>query len=234
MAETRYNVGYSGPEVVEILGRAAHGGELDVTIAAMNAEISSIRNLSNIAVARADAARAVADNAGIAAVAAQELAASNAAQLVQIWDIINSGAAGGEGMIFDGLTIKGKFMKVVDLYGLTAETVDTGLDSITRCVIYKLNASSGSGGGGSETYIWERGPKVAEGDTFTALEGAVEIYGGEYTAGSGGSQQIYSVDVTAEISGTDLVLTRTDTTGAPTEIQPINGEWIMILAIQDN
>lgn len=232
MAETRYNVGYSGPEVVEILGRAAHGGEIDVTIAAMNAEISSIRNLSNIAVARADAARAVADNAGVAAVAAQELAASNAAQLVQIWDIINSGAAGGEGMIFDGLTIKNKFVKVVDLYGLTTETVDTGLDAITRCVIYKLNVSSGSGGGGEASYSWERGPKVAEGDTFTALEGAVEIYGGSYV--TTGSATDYSVSVTAQISGTDLVLTRTDTTGAPADIQPVNGEWIMILAIQDN
>lgn len=232
MAETRYNVGYSGPEVVEILGRAAHGGELDVTIAAMNAEISSIRNLSNIAVARADAARAVADNAGVAAVAAQELAASNAAQLVQIWDIINSGSAGGEGMIFDGLTIKDKFVKVVDLYGLTTETVDTGLDAITRCVIYKLNVSSGSGGGGEASYSWERGPKVSEGDTFTALEGAVEIYGGSYV--TTGSATDYSVSVTAQISGTDLVLTRTDTTGAPADIQPVNGEWIMILAIQDN
>lgn len=234
MADTRYNVGYSGPEVVEILGRAAHGGELDVTIAAMNAEISSIRNLSNIAVARADAARAVADNAGVAAVAAQELAASNAAQLVQIWDIINSGSAGGEGMIFDGLTIKNKFVKVVDLYGLTTETVDTGLDAITRCVIYKINASSGSGGGGESSYSWERGPKVAEGDTFTALEGAVEIYGGTYQSGSGSSAQTYSVSVTAQISGTDLVLTRADTTGAPVDIQPVNGEWILILAIQDN
>ena len=232
MAETRYNVGYSGPEVVEILGRAAHGGEIDVTIAAMNAEIASIRNLSNIAVARADAAREVADNAGVAAVAAQELAASNAAQLVQIWDIINSGSAGGEGMIFDGLTIKNKFVKVVDLYGLTTETVDTGLDAITRCVIYKLNASSGSGGGGEASYSWERGPKVSEGDTFTALEGAVEIYGGSYV--TTGSATDYSVSVTAQISGTDLVLTRTDTTGAPADIQPVNGEWIMILAIQDN
>lgn len=232
MAETRYNVGYSGPEVVEILGRAAHGGEIDVTIAAMNAEISSIRNLSNIAVARADAARAVADNAGVAAVAAQELAASNAAQLVQIWDIINSGSAGGEGMIFDGLTIKNKFVKVVDLYGLTTETVDTGLDAITRCVIYKLNVSSGSGGGGEASYSWERGPKVSEGDTFTALEGAVEIFGGSYV--TTGSATDYSVSVTAQISGTDLVLTRTDTAGAPADIQPVNGEWIMILAIQDN
>ena len=232
MAETRYNGGYSGPEVVEILGRAAHGGEIDVTIAAMNAEIASIRNLSNIAVARADAAREVADNAGVAAVAAQELAASNAAQLVQIWDIINSGSAGGEGMIFDGLTIKNKFVKVVDLYGLTTETVDTGLDAITRCVIYKLNASSGSGGGGEASYSWERGPKVSEGDTFTALEGAVEIYGGSYI--TSGSATDYSVSVTAQISGTDLVLTRTDTSGAPADIQPVNGEWIMILAIQDN
>lgn len=232
MAETRYNVGYSGPEVVEILGRAAHGGELDTTIAALNTALEAVQNLAAIAIARADAARTVADNAGVAAVAAQELAASNAAQIAQIWDIINTGGAGGEGMIFDGKTIKGSFLKVVDLYGLTTATVDTGLDEITRFVIFKISAASASGGGGESDFRWERGPKVAEGDTFTALNGAVEIYGGEYI--TTGTADDYTVTVTVEASGSALILTRTDSTGAPIDIQPEDGEWIMIVAIDDN
>lgn len=230
MAETRYNVGYSGPEVVEILGRAAHGGELDNTIAALNTALEAVQNLAAIAIARADAARTVADNAGVAAVAAQELAASNAAQITQIWEIINTGGAGGDGMIFDGKTINGSFLKVVDLYGLTTATVDTGLDEITRFVIFKVSAASASGGGGESDFRWDRGPKVAEGDTFTALNDAVEIYGGDYY----GVTVEYHVTVTAAASGSALILTRTDTTDAPIEIQPEDGEWIMIVAIDDN